>query len=208
MPLVAVDGSWALCMPKKTGSHTIVHYLSPTTHCLLGPDFAKVEGEWHGGFVPDCFHGRRLMITRDSLSRLQSMFRYSIEMREKCFRLADGNFPDFSGWLDVILRCKWKDDGTIGGAFTCPPTRYDHYQHNLQEYSAHQSEIAKQFQPDEVFRLEDGIERVFEALGVYVGTPIVRNDTKKDVDVSIPASHQKRVAEWCERDAVTMEAAA
>jgi hypothetical protein len=82
MPLVAKDGSWAVCMPKKTASQSLVNMCE-----TIG--VASIVGEWHGGEWDG--NGCRYMIVRNPYERLASMFWYSIKEGSFCYGPGDGN---------------------------------------------------------------------------------------------------------------------
>lgn len=70
MPLVATDGSWAACLPKKTASQSLVG-------ACEAAGTARVEGEWHGADWAGT--GRRLLVVRDPRERLASMYWWSLK---------------------------------------------------------------------------------------------------------------------------------
>src|SRR5262245_54835054 len=83
MPLVALDNSWAVCMPKKTGSQSLVG---------MCEGMAEVRGEWHGCEWDGT--GERLIVVREPHERLASMYWWSLK---------EGNFnhgpPHPDAWL-------------------------------------------------------------------------------------------------------------
>jgi hypothetical protein len=69
VPLVAADKSWCICLPKKTGSQSLVG-------ACEAAGVARVEGEWHGADWAGT--GRRLMVVRDPRERLASMYWFAV----------------------------------------------------------------------------------------------------------------------------------
>jgi hypothetical protein len=69
MPLVAIDESWAVCLPKKTASQSLVMACEAT-------GIACVVGEWHGAEWEGS--GRRFMLVRDPRERLASMYWWAL----------------------------------------------------------------------------------------------------------------------------------
>lgn len=83
MPLVALDNSWAICMPKKTGSQSLVGA------CAGVAEVSDYHGcEWGGA-------GERLMVVREPKERLASMYWWS--KKEANFNPGPGG-PD--EWLE------------------------------------------------------------------------------------------------------------
>lgn len=70
MPLVALDGSWCVALPKKVGSQSLVGMLTEDT------PVARVVGEWHGCEWDGT--GRRLLVVRDPRARVASMYWWSV----------------------------------------------------------------------------------------------------------------------------------
>lgn len=85
MPLVALDDSWAFCMPKKTASQSLV---------AMTEGIAEVKGDWHGTDYEG--KGKRYMVVREPYERLASLYWYS--QKEMSYPLAGP--PDVNGWLE------------------------------------------------------------------------------------------------------------
>ena len=91
--------------------------------------------------------GERLMVVRDPFARLNSMFWYQQAEGNAAF----GRPFEPRLWLEAFLRLR--------------PQRA---KSRLAEWLHTQSEIAAQFGPTRVFRLEDGLSRVVSYLGLDV----------------------------------------
>jgi hypothetical protein len=94
MPLVALDKSWAICLPKKTGSQSLVG---------MCEGVADVVGEYHGCEWDG--EGERLMVVREPKERLASMYWWS--RKEVNFNCGPGG-PD--EWLERFADLLGKPD--------------------------------------------------------------------------------------------------
>lgn len=104
---------------------------------------AEVQGEMHGAEWNGS--GRRYMVVRNPYERLASMYWHM--MREANYLFGG----DPTAWLSRLIEMR--------------PQRN---KGPLTEWLVTQSEMAVQFQPDKVFRLEDGLQSVLDAIGVVV----------------------------------------
>lgn len=131
--LVANDQSWAICLPKKTGSQSLVGMLGPEGAGVADVVGAYHDAKWDGD-------GRRYLIVRDPHERLASMFWYSLKERQFCAH------PDVRVWIDLYLS-QQRGEHNAEWLMTC-------------------AEAADEFRPTRVFRLEDGLMPVLDAVGV------------------------------------------
>ncbi len=153
MPLVALDGSWCVCMPKKTGSNSLVAMLAPTVAGRDGYDFAEMPGEWHGCQWDG--KGKRVMVVRHPLDRWASLYWYA-QQEGGPFR----GPPGIELWAKQFLEAK--------------TTNHE----DSREWWITQSEMADVFHPDVVCRLEDGLERVMEVINMPHKKMYHRNKTE------------------------------
>lgn len=178
MPLVANDGSWAICMPKKTGSQSLHGMLSGA---------AEIVGEFHGGEWEGT--GKRVMVVREPYERLASMYWFSLSTGIGLF-MGEGG------------AAKWLDRFVAGFAWKHKPA--------YAEWVLSQSELAEQFRPVVVCRLEDGLEKVFDVLGLEQPTHIHRANITKgkhsdrrpfaETFTGASAAALAAVESWCRPD--------
>jgi hypothetical protein len=181
MPLVALDQSWAFCLPKKTGSQSLAGMLAPG--CMGGdwPIYAKIEGEFHGCEWDGA--GKRYMVVRNPQERLASMYWWST--REGNFNAGPGG-PD--AWLAryaELLSANKPHDA---------------------EWLPTQGKMAQRFKPDRAFRLEDGLQAVLDHLGVTVPHIQRRNETRDKRSDRKPFDQTftvipGRIRQWLDSDA-------
>jgi hypothetical protein len=134
MPLVAHDKSWAICVPKKTGSQSMQAMLNPV---------AQASFPFHGGAWDGV--GKRYMVVREPRERLTSMYWFSQTPDAGSPELQGASAPD---WFERFLSLR-----ANGGR---------------EDYTATQAELAKQFQPEQVFKLEDGLDPLMQRTLGYV----------------------------------------
>jgi hypothetical protein len=175
VPLVALDGSWAVCLPKKVGSQSLVGMLTEDA------PVARTVGEWHGATWDGT--GRRLLVVRDPRERLASMYWWSLA--QTTWNTGPGGASE---WFSRFL------------------TRRTNPKADDREWVTSQREYAAAFRPDEVFRLEEGLESVCRALGVE--PPRVRraNETAGKRSTRKPFGETFRgdepgLSEWLTEDA-------
>lgn len=94
--ILALDNSWAICTPKKTGSQSLGVALSSVGEVAPDPHAT----EWDGV-------GRRLLVVRHPYDRLNSMFWF--QLAEGCTPF--GVRPDPAVWMERFLALRpqsWK----------------------------------------------------------------------------------------------------
>lgn len=153
--LVATDGSWAFALPKKTGSQSLSGMLAADDNGGGdGVNVAKTIGAFHDyKWEGD---GRRYMVVRDPRERLASMYWWS--KKEQNFNQGPGGADEWLQRFAAML-----DQPRIG---------------DMDEWLVTQGEMARVFQPDKIFRFEEGLDAVVAYLGLYVRTQC-RNVTKE-----------------------------
>ena len=149
-------------------------------------DKATVEGDFHG---PVWFgEGKRVMVVREPYDRLASMYWFSVAQGVGLFMGGTA-----SEWLrKFVAGFGWK------------------HKASYQEWVTSCSDLALVFRPDVVCRLEDGLELVFDAVGLERPEHIRHmNQTGNGKDQrksfaetfgSADAATLAAVDEWCKPD--------
>ena len=150
--LIAFDDSWAICSPKKSGSQSLLAMLCPRLTDGTGIDKAKFVGAPHDFTWTGT--GKRILIVRHPIDRFASMYWASY---------GDGSFAHgrgVEGWLEQFFQ--QAATKTITPAF---------------EWTTTQTEIASVFNPDVICKLEDGLPRVLDVIGIECERVCWRNQT-------------------------------
>lgn len=134
---VANDFSWVLCTPSKTGSTS----LATTLINRLG--VAHREGSQHSTI---CHHtgAQRIMVVRNPFDRWASMYSFCKAKRPKAY------LSEFTSNINLFANEWIKQIDNI--------KRNTYWTDNL-------SVQAMEFDPQHVFRLEDGLQNVIDHLG-------------------------------------------
>lgn len=111
---------------------------------MLVPQFASIVGEMHGSEWAGS--GERILVVRNPYERLASMFWFALKSHANDYRPALGA----TEWCRRLLADQYVNKSVA------------------REWSRNQLQLAAEFRPSVTFRLEDGLMRVVNHVGVYV----------------------------------------
>lgn len=173
MPLLDVDGKWAVCMPKKSGSHSLIKLAG-------GEDL--VFGDWHGCDLPEGFDGQRLMLIREPLERITSMYwDWPAPWNEPLFPIPIHGSVAPEEWFLRYLKGPFRS----------------HWWSDLQ------SELAHEFRPDFAGDLHQIAAIIAPGAEVPHENATPGRESVSDTWAGISSHCQLALDEWCNRDEVS-----
>lgn len=155
--IIANDEGWAICTPAETGREAVAHHtVGRHAHAAIPRHMSHLGRAGEGSNLTI---GKRVLIVRHPIDRVIATY---MSVKTSRTRWCAG-VKDFDTFLDALAAARRRD---VEAGIDRPWKNGGIYERDRRAYTMSLSEYAGMWDPHRVFRLEDGLDGMYEYLGI------------------------------------------